>query len=100
MLTEGLIALASLAGRTVVGAAVTDAWESAKQGFARVLGRGDPERARRVEDRLEQTREQLQGGSGPELERARAQLEAAWQTRLVDLLEEHPEVAGDLRAVV
>ena len=38
MLTEGLIALASLAGNTVVTAAVTDAWEAARKGFAKLPG--------------------------------------------------------------
>ena len=36
------MALAALAGNTVVAAAVTDAWEAARRGFARLLGRGDP----------------------------------------------------------
>ena len=97
---EGLLELASLAGRTVVAAAVTDAWETTKRGFARVLGRGDSERTGLAEHRLDETRERLQGVSGPELEYACAQAEAAWQTRLVDLLEEYPELAGDLQALV
>jgi hypothetical protein len=99
-LVEGLLALASLAGQTVVAAAATDAWEAAKRGFARLLGRGDPERARLAERRLEETREQLKDLLGPELERARAQLAEAWQTRLIDLLEEHPDDADDLRTLV
>ena len=41
-LAEALVALAALAGNTVVTAAVTDAWESTRKGFARLLGRGDP----------------------------------------------------------
>ena len=44
MLAEGLMALAQLAGQTVVAAAVTDAWEAARHKFARLLGRGDPGR--------------------------------------------------------
>ena len=41
---DSLMELASLAGRTVVAAAATDAWEAARRGFARLLGRGDPDR--------------------------------------------------------
>ena len=41
-LEDALLSLASLAGQTVVTAAVTDAWATAKRGFARLLGRGDP----------------------------------------------------------
>jgi hypothetical protein len=99
-LPEDLLALVSLAGRTVVAAAVTDVWENAKVGFARVLGRGDQQRTRLAERRLEETRKQMEGVPGLELERARAQLEAAWQARLADLLEEYPGVAGDLQALV
>ncbi len=100
MLAEGLVSLASLAGRTVVAAAVTDAWVTAKRGFARMLGQGDPMRTELAERRLEQTREQLGGVPAAELERAQSQLETIWQTRLLDLLEEHPEMAADLQALV
>jgi hypothetical protein len=41
MLAEALLALASLAGNTVVVAATTDTWEAARHGFARLLGRSD-----------------------------------------------------------
>jgi hypothetical protein len=54
VLVDGLVLLASLAGRTVV-AAVTDAWGMAKRGFARLLGRGDAGRKELAERRLEQT---------------------------------------------
>ena len=100
VLAEGLVSLASLAGRTVVAAAVTDAWETAKRGFARLLGRGDSGRTELAERRLEQTREQLAGCPATELERAQSQLEGTWQTRLLDLLEEHPDAAADVRALV
>ena len=43
-LADSLMALASLAGNTVVAAAATDAWENARHGLARLLGRGDPDR--------------------------------------------------------
>jgi hypothetical protein len=99
-LEDALLSLASLAGQTVVTAAVTDAWGTAKRGFARLLGRGDPARTELAERRLEQTRDQLTGVPAAELERARADLETSWRTRLLDLLEEHPDAVGDLRALV
>ena len=50
MLADGLVSLASLAGgRTVVAAAVTDAWGMTKWGFARPLGRGDAGRTELAE---------------------------------------------------
>ena len=99
-LAEELLSLASLAGQTVVAAAVTDAWGTAKQGFARLLGRSDPQRAGLAERRLELTREQLTGTPPAELEQVQTQLESIWRTRLLDLLEEHPDTEADLRALV
>jgi hypothetical protein len=99
-LAEGLIALAALAGNTVVTAAVTDAWESARKGFARLLGHGDPAKAKLAEERLAETHDQLAQATGTDLEPARAALEAQWVTRMRDLLEEDPGVEADLRVLV
>jgi len=99
-LVAALMALATVAGNTVVTAAVTDAWEAARKGFARLLGRGDPDRTKAVEQRLEDTRERLTEATGADLERTRAALEAQWVTRLADLLEDDPDVEADLRTVV
>ena len=100
MLAETLMALAALAGNTVVAAATTDAWEAARRGFARLLGRGDPDRTKMAEQRLEQTREQLTEAAGTNSEQARAVLAERWAGRLADLLEENPGVEADLRALV
>ncbi len=100
MPVEGLMALAPLAGQTVVTAAVTDAWEAARRGFARLLGRGDPKQTEVAERRLEETRGQLTGSQGTDLEQARAALAAQWATRLADLLDEDPAVEADLRGLV
>lgn len=99
-LVAALMALATVAGNTLVTAAVTDAWEAARKGFARLLGRGDPDRTKAVERRLEDTRERLTEATGADLERTRAALEAQWVTRLADLLEDDPGVEADLRTVV
>jgi hypothetical protein len=93
-------ALAALAGNTVVTAAVTDAWEAARKGFARLLGRGDPGKTQLAEHRLAETRDQLTRATGADLERIRAALESQWVTRLTDLLEEDPGVEADLRGLV
>ena len=97
---EALIALAALAGNTVVAAASTDAWEAAKHKLAGLLGRGDPRREQLAEDRLEETRQQLARVSGQEREKAQADLGQVWQVRLVDLLAEDPAVEAELRALV
>jgi hypothetical protein len=99
-LMAALLALAALAGNTVVTAAVTDAWEAARKGFARLLGRGDPDKTQAAERRLAETHDQLTQVTGADLERVRAALEAQWTTRLADLLEDDPGVEADLRALV
>ena len=100
VLAESLMALASLAGQTVVRAAATDTWEAAERGIARLLGRGDPGQEQLAERRLEETREQLAGAAGTEGEEVRAALAERWATRLADLLEENPAVEDDLRILV
>src|SRR5450755_1892656 len=100
MLAETLAALAALAGNTVVAAATTDAWEAARRGLARLLGRGDPDRTQVAERRLAETREQLTAAEGTDLEQVRAALAGRWAGRLADLLEEHPDAEADLRALV
>jgi hypothetical protein len=99
-LVAALMALATVAGNTVVTAAVTDAWEAAKKGFARLLGRGDPDKTKAAERRLEEAHDQLAQATGADLERVRAALKAQWTTRLADLLEDDPGVEADLRALV
>ena len=92
-------ALAALAGNTIVAAATTDAWEAARRKFARLLGRGDPKKEQQAENRLEETRQQLEGVSGPELGQAQADLAKVWQVRIADLLEEDPGVEAELRGM-
>jgi len=94
------MALAALAGNTVVAAATTDAWEAARHKFARLLGRGDPKQEQLAELRLEETRQQLTGAKSAELEQTRAALAERWTVRLADLLEEDPGVEADLRTLV
>ena len=88
MLAEALTALASLAGNAVVAAATTDAWEAARRGFARLLGRGDPKQEQLAAGRLEETHKQLVGAAGADLDQARAAQAQRWAGRLADLLEE------------
>jgi hypothetical protein len=99
-LADSLVAMASLAGNTVVAAATTDAWEAARRKFARLLGRGDPKQEQLAKQRLDETRQQLTGAAGADSEQARAALAERWAGRLADLLEEDPGVEADLRALV
>ena len=90
MLTEALTALASTGGSALVTAMVTDSWEGVRARFARLFGRGDAKQAEAAAGRLEQSRAVLARLSGADLERARAEQEIIWRTRLGDLLEQDP----------
>ena len=94
------LALAQFAGQTVVGAAITDVWESARRRFARLLGRGDPEKTKLAERWLAETRQQLAVAAGAELQSARAAQAQRWEGRFADLLDEDPDLEAGLRALV
>jgi hypothetical protein len=100
MLAEALTALASTGGTALVTAMVTDGWEDIRTRFARLLGRGATKDTEAAAARLEQSRTALAGLSGPDLERARAEQEIVWRTRLADLLESHPAAEAELRGLV
>ena len=93
-------ALAVLAGTALVNAMVTDGWQGIRKRFARLLGRGNDQEAEAAAARLEKSRAMLSGLSGADLERAQAEQAVVWRTRLGDLLEDHPEVEGELRSLV
>ena len=96
-----LVALAQWAGQTVAAAAVTDAWEAVRGGFARLLGGGDSRKAEVAERWLVQTREQLAAAKpGADLERAREAQAERWTGRFADLLDESPGLEAELRALV
>ena len=94
MVVESLLLLA---GQTIVAAVATDAWDLCKRGFARLLGRGDPNKEQLTERRLEETRQQL---AGTDSDQARAAQAVAWKTRLEVLLEENPGAEVELRTLV
>ncbi|HJY58778.1 MAG TPA: tetratricopeptide repeat protein [Streptosporangiaceae bacterium] len=100
MLGESLLALAALAGQTVVDAATTDVWQTVEHRYAQLLGRGDTEQTHLVEQWLEETREQLAGLAGADMELIRTALAGRWAGRWADLLEENPAAEAELRARV
>jgi len=100
MLGECQLTLAALAGRIVVDAVATDGWETAERGYARLLGRGDAKQTQLAERWLEETREQVAGGAGADMEMIRTALAMRWAGRLADLLEENPDAEAEMRALV
>lgn len=94
-----IAALAALAGNALVTAAVTDAWEDVRHKIARIFGRGKPDP--QIEKRFDATRAALEAAGSPDdVARARAAQAASWTARLTVLLEDHPDAAGDVTALV
>jgi hypothetical protein len=94
-------ALAALAGNTIVAAAVTDTFDGVRVKLARIFGRGESDG--RIQRRLDETRQQLaaaSAGDAGDRERARSAQARQWETRLADLLADHPEAAAELRALI
>ncbi|PSM44741.1 hypothetical protein C6Y14_01005 [Streptomyces dioscori] len=80
-----------------VDAASADAWQGARERFARLPGRGDPgrtEAAARHPDDLRRIAD-LPGN-----EREPGDARHAWRLRLRDLLEDHPDAAVEPRSAI
>jgi hypothetical protein len=93
-----LVDLAQTAATTLVTAAATDTWGAARAGFLRLFHRGD--RTALAERRLDDTSTEIERADSGDRDRVRGELAGGWRTRLADLLEEHPEAAEELRALV
>ncbi|MGH3887065.1 MAG: hypothetical protein ACRDSZ_10955 [Pseudonocardiaceae bacterium] len=101
MLAEVLAALAAAGGTAVVGAMATDAWESARSGVARLLGRGaDPHRQEIIKAQLDEDAALLERVGDAEREMVRQELEPVWRRRLATYLDQHPEAVEELRELV
>ncbi|MFE7068910.1 hypothetical protein ACFU96_02295 [Streptomyces sp. NPDC057620] len=97
MVPEWLSMLTAAGSAALVDAASTDAWQAARERFARLLGRGDPDRTEAAARRLDELR---RVADLPGNERELADARHAWRLRLQDLLEDHPDAVGDLRSAI
>ncbi|MEU0679405.1 hypothetical protein [Streptomyces albogriseolus] len=98
MLDQTLAALALSGATTVVAAMATDAWEAARTGTARLLGRGEPPRQATVEHQLDADAELVL--SEADSPGARRELVPVWNRRLAAFLRENPAAADELRALL
>ncbi|KAB1980181.1 hypothetical protein [Streptomyces triticiradicis] len=97
MIPDWLTTLAAAGSAALVGAASTDAWQTARDRFARLLGRGDAEHTRTAVRHLDELRSLAQRpGSRQELAEARR----TWRLHLQNLLAEHPDAADELRSAI
>lgn len=100
MTRDWLTALASSGATALVSAAATDAWGTARAGFSKLFGRGDPERERITADRLDEAATQIEKLDHDRIAEVRETLINAWGIRLRDLLEERPDSAEELEALI
>ncbi|MFF7021772.1 hypothetical protein ACFY97_12225 [Streptomyces klenkii] len=100
MLTEALEGLAAAGGSAVVGAAATDAWNTARAGVARLLGRGDHDQEQYAIERLDRTATEIARAADGGRQQLRDKLRNRWTGQLEILLEEHPEAAHELRELI
>lgn len=94
-----IAALAGTAGTTLVSLLATEAWESAREGFAGLWSRR-PERAEAVSAELEATRDDVLTARAGGDQETEAELSAEWQGRVRRLLSVHPEAADELRRLL
>jgi hypothetical protein len=82
MVVEWIAAAASAGGAALIGAAATDAWQTARDGVVKLFARGRKRRAELVRDRLDRDISVIEAVGPGEHDEVLAQLLSAWQMRL------------------
>jgi hypothetical protein len=96
-MADPVVDLAMTGASTIVAAMATSAWKAARDGVVRLFrGRSDDLPA--IEARLDDDAAVVERDE--DTVGARADLAGAWKRQLAKMLNEHPEAAGDLRALV
>ncbi|GAA3246753.1 hypothetical protein ACFO1B_49565 [Dactylosporangium siamense] len=95
---EWLVQVAAAGGSAFAGAAATDAWRTARDGVARLFGRGGPARQEAVEELADRTAAEIQNAPADAREQVREQWAQTWQQQLAALLDEYPEIGDELLA--
>jgi hypothetical protein len=98
MVVEWIAAAAAAGGTALIGAAATDAWQTARDGVVKLFARGGKRRAELVRDRLDRDVAVIEEAGPGERDEVRARLLPGWQVRLADLLEEFPDAREELSA--
>lgn len=95
---DWLLPVVAAGGSAFVGAAGTDAWQSARSGVLRLFGRGGQRRRDAAERWADQTAAEIEQAPDAERTVLRERLALTWQQRLADLAEEYPEIGEELQA--
>lgn len=95
-----MAALATTAGTTLVTLLTTEAWQRARDGFASLWRRAQPERAEGIAAELETTRSDLLNAEADDEADIRDALGTEWQGRIRRLLVAHPEELEPLQTLM
>jgi hypothetical protein len=98
MAVEWIAAAAAAGGTALIGAAATDAWQTARNGVVKLFALGGKRRAELARDRLDRDAAVIDAAGPGERNGVRARLLPEWQVRLADLLEEFPGAREELIA--
>lgn len=100
MAGEWWSSLALSGASTLVSAAATDTWKTARAGFLKLFAHGDPQRERIAANRLDEAAAQVESTGAEHRDEVREALVQVWRVRLGDLLEEQPDAAEQVRALI
>lgn len=98
MVAEWILSLAAKGGAALIGAAATDAWQSARSGIVKLFDRTGSKRRKLIEAWLDDDAIALERAEPAERAHLRSELATTWQQRLADLLAEFPELREELEA--
>ena len=83
--------LAGAAAETLLSAMVTDSWEALKCRFVQLVGH---------EKQMNAAHEEITAAAGPLRDQAWLMQKQAWRTRFGDMLDDDPDAAQSLRALL
>ncbi|MGI5214917.1 hypothetical protein [Plantactinospora sp. CA-290183] len=96
MAVEWLLGLAAAGGSALVGAAVNEVWTQARAGVVALFTRGG-RRRQAVQTWADETAQAIEAATPEVRDDVRRRHAEVWKVRLVDLVQEYPELADDLR---
>src|SRR5688572_17023452 len=97
MLTEAMMTLAASGAGALAAAAGTDAWNSSKAKFVKLLTRTDDKQRNAIEEELDRSAAELSTTEPSEHDAAHQRFIRDWRVRLEDFLGENPDLADELR---
>jgi hypothetical protein len=98
VVAEWILSLAAKGGAALIGAAATDAWQSARSGIVKLFDGTGSRRQKLIEAWLDDDAMALERTEPAARSQLRSELAATWQQRLADLLAEFPEVREEFEA--